>query len=195
MKLVLFDFDGTLTKKDSFIDFIIFYKGRIKFYKGLIYNSPMLFLYALKIIDNSSAKEKLFSYFFKFENKHIFQNTSERYAKERLERILRPKGIEQIKWHKDNNHKIIIVSASIENWIDPWCQKNNIELIATKIEIKNNVLTGNFLTKNCYGKEKVKRLKNMVDLKNYEEIYSYGDSKGDNELLAISDFPIYKPFR
>ena len=83
----------------------------------------------------------------------------------------------------------------MECWVKPWCDKNNIDLISTRLEVKDNKLTGKFATKNCYGREKVNRVKEAYDLSQYNHIYAYGDSRGDRELLALADESFYKPFR
>ena len=67
MKLALFDFDGTIYKADSFIDFIRFVKGDFKTLFGIIILAPMLIMYKLKFISNHAAKIKVFTYFFKGE--------------------------------------------------------------------------------------------------------------------------------
>ena len=103
--------------------------------------------------------------------------------------------MEKIVWHKEQGHKVVIVSASIECWLKPWCDKNGLGLIATKLEIKDGRVTGKFLTKNCYGIEKANRVKEGYNLDDYDYIYAYGDSRGDKELLALAHESHYKPFR
>ena len=70
-----------------------------------------------------------------------------------------------------------------------------MDLIATRLEIKDDLMTGKFLTKNCYGIEKVNRVKEAYNLDDYDCIYVYGDSRGDKELLELADKSFYKPFR
>jgi len=79
------------------------------------------------------------------------------------------------------------VSASMQSWIQPWCDKNNIELLSTQLEFKDGKVTGRFLTKNCHGKEKENRIKELLHVEDYETIYAYGDSSGDTEMLALAD--------
>ena len=68
-------------------------------------------------------------------------------------------------------------------------------ILGTQIEEKDGLLTGRFLTKNCYGEEKVNRLlKKYPNRKDYH-LMAYGDSQGDKELLAFADEAHYKPFR
>jgi HAD superfamily hydrolase (TIGR01490 family) len=114
-----------------------------------------------------------------------------------IDKILRPKAMEALKLHKKNGDKIVIISASIENWIKPWAEKADVHtLLATKIEKnESDVLTGRFLTKNCYGREKVNRL--LAEFPNRSEyrLVAYGDSRGDRELIDFADEGYYNKFK
>jgi HAD superfamily hydrolase (TIGR01490 family) len=137
----------------------------------------------------------MLSYFFKGMSEEKFMKVANEYSLKHIDTILRPKAMEKIAWHKEQGHKIVIVSASIECWLKPWCDKNNLDLIATKLEIKDGRVTGKFLTKNCYGIEKENRVQEQYNLDDYDHIYAYGDSRGDKELLELADESFYKPFR
>ncbi len=195
MKLALFDFDGTITTDDSLIKFIRFVVGDFKTIWGMVVLSPMLVIYKLKLIPNYKAKQYMLSYFFKGMSEEKFMKVANEYSLNHIKTILRPKAMEKIVWYKEQGHKIVIVSASIECWLKPWCDENNLDLIATKLEIKDGIVTGKFLTKNCYGIEKANRVKEVNDLSDYDYIYAYGDSRGDKELLELADESFYKPFR
>jgi len=157
--------------------------------------SPMLIAYKLKVIPNYKAKEYMLSYFFKGTSEKKFMQVANEYSLKHIDTILRPKAMEKIAWHKEQGHKTVIVSASIECWLKPWCDENSLELIATKLEIKDGIVTGKFLTKNCYGIEKAHRIHEEYNLSDYDHIYAYGDSRGDKELLELADESFYKPFR
>ena len=118
--LVIFDFDGTITSKDSLIDFIQYAVGKQTFYLGLLKLSPMLTAYALKLIPNHIAKEKLIAHFFKGWEADYFQTTADKYSIEQIEKIIRPKGIKKITWHQQQGHKVVIVSASMESWLKKY---------------------------------------------------------------------------
>jgi len=193
--LALFDFDGTISVKDSLIEFIKYAVGKPRYYLGLFYLSPMLFAYKLKIIKNHRAKEIFLSYFFKDWNSNHFMDIASRYSLDKLDDIVRDKALDRIKWHKYQGDKIVIVSASIECWLIDWCKREELSLISTKLEYKDNKLTGKFSTPNCYGKEKVRRIHDIYHLGDYDIIYAYGDSVGDKELLELATKPSFKPFR
>ena len=195
MTIAFLDFDGTITTDDSLIKFIRFVVGDTKFIWGMTLLSPMLTAYKLKLIPNYRAKQYILSYFFKGMAKEKFMQVAKEYSLKHIDTILRPKAMEKIAWHKEQGHKIVIVSASIECWLKPWCNENNLDLIATKLEIKDGIVTGKFLTKNCYGIEKANRVQEQYNLSDYDHIYAYGDSRGDRELLELADEKFYKPFR
>lgn len=196
MKTIVFiDFDGTITTDDSLIKFIRFVVGDVKFIWGMILLSPMLTTYKLKLIPNYKAKQYMLSYFLKGMSEEKFMRVANEYSLKHIGTILRPKALEKIAWHKEQGHKIVIVSASIECWLKPWCDINDLDLIATKLEIQYGIVTGKFLTKNCYGIEKVNRVNERYNLSEYDHIYAYGDSRGDRELLELANEKFYKPFR
>ncbi len=156
MILSLFDFDGTITTDDRLIKFIRFVVGDIKAAWGMFLLSPMLITYKLKIIPNYKAKQWMLSYFFKGMDGQQFLKDAEEYSLNHIDTMLRPKAMEKIAWHKEQGHKVVVVSTSIKSWLKPWCDKNDLDMIATKIEIKDGIVTGKFLSKNCYGIEKAK---------------------------------------
>jgi HAD superfamily phosphoserine phosphatase-like hydrolase len=108
---------------------------------------------------------------------------------------VRPKALIEIREHQATGAKVIVVSASAENWVQPWCAQHNIECLATKLEVINNKITGRISGFNCYGAEKENRIRSCFELKDYEEIIAYGDSGGDLEMLALAQQQHYKPFR
>lgn len=195
MKIAFFDFDGTITTDDSLLKFIRFVVGDFKFMQGLAVLSPVLFLYKLKVIPNYKAKQMMLSYFFKGMSEKSFIEVAKKYSLEHIDSIVREDAMKQIQWHHANGHKVVVVSASLECWLHPWCEKNGLELIGTRLKVIDGIITGRLLTKNCYGIEKVNRIKGKYNLEEYEYIYVYGDSRGDREMLKLADEACYKPFR
>ena len=194
-RLALFDFDGTITTDDSLIKFIRFVVGDTRFATGMVLLSPMLTAYKLKLIPNYRAKQYMLAYFFKGMPEEKFIRVASEYSLDHIDTILRPEAVKKIAWHKEEGHKIVVVSASIECWLKPWCDRHELELIGTKLEIADGIVTGSFLGKNCYGIEKANRVREQYNLDDYGHIYAYGDSRGDKELLALADEHLYKPFR
>jgi HAD superfamily hydrolase (TIGR01490 family) len=193
--IAFFDFDGTITTRDTLLEFIKYCKGNNAFYAGFLINSPFLLAYKLKIISNQAAKEKVLQHFFKNTSVDSFRVLCEKFAAEIIPGLIRPGATAEIKRLQEEGQTVVIVSASPENWISPWAQKIQVELIATQLEIKSGSITGKIAGKNCHGTEKVSRIKSRYSLGDYAEIAAYGDTKGDLPMLALAKHPVYKPFR
>lgn len=193
-RLVLFDFDGTITTKDTFIEFIRFYHGNFKFASGLGFMLPVLLLYKFKIIPNWKAKEIVLTWFFKGQDEDRFNKICREFSTSVLPRLIRPGALAELKKY-GNESEIVVVSASAENWVSPWCKENNLKIIATELETIQGKLTGKINGKNCFGEEKAIRILERYSLASYDEIIAYGDSSGDKEMLALAHKHFYKPFR
>ncbi len=193
--IAFFDFDGTITCKDTLFEVIKYQKGSLALYLGLLKLSPWLIAFKLQIISNDTAKQKLLTHFFKDTQFTDFQNKCNAFIEHKLPGLIRYQALQQIKEHLQNNILVVVVSASAGNWIEGWCKKNNIICIATKLEIREGKLTGKIEGKNCYGTEKVNRIKALFSLNAYETIMAYGDTKGDKPMLSLATFAHYKPFR
>lgn len=193
--IALFDFDGTITTKDTFVAFIKFSKGAVACYSGFLLFTPLLIAMKLRLYPNWKAKQKLFAYFFKGETIDQFEAWGCGFATV-IDKLLRQEALGAIERHRFHAQKCYIVSASIENWIRPWADRAGFEaVIATKIEVDGNGrLTGRFSSKNCHGQEKVNRVKETIpDFSIYKTI-AYGDSNGDRALLAFADEAFYRTF-
>jgi len=192
--IAAFDFDGTITKRDTLPFFIWFAVTINRLLTGTMLIAPFVVLFKLKFIPNYKAKERLFKTFFAGIELDKFNILSEKFSSN-IEKIVNPAALEKIRWHQQRGHEVIIISASAENWIRPWATAHGIDtILATRLEVKNNFITGNFLTKNCHGPEKVQRLlEKYPDRENYI-LYAYGDSNGDKELLALADESFYRSF-
>ncbi len=195
MILALFDFDGTITKKDSLIQFIIFANGYSKFVFGMFLLSPVLLAYKMKWIKNYRAKEFVLSFFFKDWDVDKFLDKATAFADTRLNDYVYRDALQRIKWHQGQGHQVVVVSASIDWWLAPWCQENNLGLIASKLRTANGKITGQLSGRNCYGPEKVNRIREEINLARYSRIYAYGDSSGDKEMLSLADKQFYKYFK
>lgn len=192
--LLLFDFDGTITKEDTLFTFAKYYHGSIKFTFGLLILSPIFILHLLKIIPNQKTKEIFLTWFFKNERIESFDKRCVNFSSS-IEAIVRPKARIELLKHKTLGDQITIVTASPENWVKPWCDLNGFHCIATKLEVQNKRVTGKIDGLNCFGPEKERRIKSEIDLSHFDKIIAFGDSSGDLEMLNLAHKKFYRPFR
>ena len=194
-QIAFFDFDGTITNRDSLADLIRFIKGRKAFYIGLIAISPWLLLFSLGWLDRQKAKEKMLSHFFGGTPLSAFNEHCHKYSLNRISQIVNPQAMDRLLWHKKQGHEVVIVSASPLNWLAPWCHENGFACIATRLETSDGKITGRIDGLNCHGEEKVRRISQTYDLGRYDDIYGYGDTHGDKPMLSLAHHAFYKPFR
>lgn len=192
--IAFFDLDGTVTSKDTLPAFLKFIKGATRYYFALVVLSPVLAFYVLGFISNHRAKEILLSYFLKGFDAEKFGLLCRHFVEVKFPSLLRKEALQEIRRHLQNNTQVVIVSASPENWISPWCKHYNISCIATKLQVKDGKLTGKIEGKNCHGDEKVRNILKTYNLSHYSKIYAYGNSKGDLPMLSLATDSYYKPF-
>ncbi|MDA3076952.1 HAD-IB family hydrolase [Campylobacter sp. JMF_04 NA10] len=194
MKLVCFDFDGTITRDDSLLEFIAYVVGFKKFFHGIFRLSPILLGYKLGLCSNNFTRRRLMVHFFGGMSVDKFAKICKKYSTTHIEDIIKFEAMAKIKEYIANGDKVVIVTASLEDWLAPWCKENGLELLGTKIEKKGGVITGEIEGLNCYGAQKVARIKEAYDLSEFEKIIAYGDSRGDKEMLEFADEAHFRAF-
>ena len=191
--LALFDFDGTICTKDSLEIFIKKLIGKHNYYLlAISYLPEYLFTYLGKL-DRSTLKQKLLHKVFKNYNEEHLLKIGIDVSNEIINRYQKNEAMSKLKWHIKQNHDVWIVSASLDIWLAPWAKLNKVNLICTESFFKDNYFHG-FRNENCNGINKVKQIQERINLKAYRNIYAYGDSAGDKEMLNIANMKFFKKF-
>lgn len=194
-QIYIYDFDGTLTRRDSFLDFIRYTCGSRSLYCGLLLFSPLLILMKLRLYANGRAKERLFTHFFQGMSIRVFDDLCAKYGLSRADLLLDAarKAVNEV---ASNGYRIFIVSASVDRWVLPFFRDvPNVTVIGTQIEVENGLITGRFSTPNCYGAEKVRRIQALLPYREQYKLIAHGDSRGDKEMLNYADQGYFRPFR
>jgi phosphatidylglycerophosphatase C len=192
MRLALFDFDGTISSRDTTSDFIVQSCGKRRALLGLIRLSPVFLAYSLKRISHHEAKQATIKYYFGDWEKEAFIDAAHLYARHVIPGIIRPEALNRIRWHLDMGHIIAVVTGSLEILLKEWCTGLGIDLIATGVDLGSARI--GLSTRNCFQEEKARRIREKYALESFDIIYAYGDSPGDNEMLALADKKYYKRF-
>ena len=190
--IAFFDFDGTITTKDSMLEFTKYTHGLIKYFFGMCLLLPWLIGMKINIVSRTKGKERFISYFFKHTSILKFNADCLFFTEKILPRFIKKNALFEINKHKKNNVQVVVVSASAENWVAPWCVQNDLLFICTKLKIEHGEITGSLLGQNCNGSEKVNRIKAVFDTADYKNIYCYGDSYGDTEMLELATHRYYR---
>ncbi len=192
MKLHLFDFDGTISKSDSMLEFLK-YLHKYNYYIILIKSIPAYIKFKINLISKKEFKVIFLKNFLSNFSKNDLESSAKNFLKIYYGH-LKISAINYIKSLKKNdNNKIVIVSASLDIWIKPIADHLGVNSITTISDFKNDVFFG-FKGENCWGMEKVKRIKSIYNLSDFTEICAYGDSMGDIEMLNIAHIKKFKYF-
>lgn len=192
--LVAFDFDGTLTCRDSFMAFLRWRAGSARFLLGLVRLGPATAAYAshrdrgrLKI---AAAREFLGGL-----TVEELSASAEAFAAAEATHLLRPDALRCWRGWGDRNARRLIVTASPEIIVAPFARTLGAEMvIGTRMAVDvAGRITGDFDGENCRGEEKVRRLQAAFG-PDVRLAAAYGDTAGDREMLAISDEPGYRVF-
>jgi phosphatidylglycerophosphatase C len=185
-----FDFDGTLARRDTLMPFLRQARGmaRVVVAAGRA---------GLASRDRDRLKVAAVGHLFRGFPAGRLDELGRDYV-QTLVRLLRPEMVERLRWHQDEGHAVVIVSASLGVYLRPLAQRLEIDA-ALAVELvcdAAGLLTGEVVGQlNTRGPEKVARLRSWTDQRfgpaQRYELWAYGDSPGDAELLAGADHPTW----
>lgn len=189
-----FDFDVTVTTRDTFVPFLERAFGRCRVYSTFFRLSPAALKVALGLSSRDRFKEALVEALFLGESVSVLRQVGRAHA-EAIETLIRPAALRRIEWHRKLGHRIVMVSASLDLYLEPLAEKLRFDdLLCTKLSRRELSFDGNLDGANCRGLEKFKRLESLLGDLSGVELYAYGDSAGDKEMLAAADHPYYRAF-
>ena len=165
----IFDFDKTIYRGDSSFEFLWFnLRRRPAFIVDAMRFVWSVGLYFLGLKTKLEAKEALFGYLPKIKN--IDETVADFWQEKQLE-----------KWYlKTQQADDVVISASPRFLIEPFLHQAGVQhIITTEVDPK----TGKFLSPNCYGVEKVTRLRAEFPKKHFARAYS--DSLSDLPMLRL----------
>ena len=194
--IAAFDFDGTLTRRDTLFPFLLHVAGPVKFSYKILLLLVTLAGYALGLIRNDKAKIKVLRCFLANMEMATLQQYALQFAEIKLPSLLRNEAMQRLAWHRQQGHRCVVVSASLEIYLRPWASKAGFDdILGSRLEtLADGRTTGNLLGENCFGAEKIRRLETLLGTLDNFTLYAYGDSRGDKELLSAADYPFYKKF-
>ncbi|HAS6037462.1 TPA: HAD-IB family hydrolase [Vibrio vulnificus] len=187
MHLALFDFDGTITHEDMFSLFLKHSASPQRKWLGRIAIMPFYTLYKLKLLPAHVMRPIASWVAFRGRDAHQLKQLGKRFAAEVIPHYLRVEAMEKLAWHQAKGDRIILVSASLDLYLAPWCQTQGIELLCSEMKIHHTALTGTYLNGDCSQTRKVARVKAHCDIDQYPRIYAYGDTDEDRPMLALAD--------
>lgn len=193
--IAAFDFDGTLTVRDSFRAFLAWRFDTHRLIWGLLRLTPAFLRYAWRQ-DRGRLKASLVAEFLAGRSIVELEADAERFAEVAARRLLRPDAVQTWRdWGRRGACRVI-VTASPDVLVGPFARRLGADvLIGTRLGLDaEGRLTGALDSPNCRGAEKVVRLKAAFG-EDVRLAAAYGDTAGDREMLAIAEVRSYRVFR
>lgn len=192
--VALFDFDGTITTRDSLLPFLWYLYGFWGVLRIVLLAFPKIVGFLCYQSSRQDAKEALLAAAFGGLTPEELSPKAQRYVEDRLFELVQPEAIERLQWHQQQGHRCIVVSASPSLYLKYWVTGHDpLELLCSNLAVNNEGrFTGKLVGKNCWGPEKVKRIEKLLGSLDGYAVYAYGDSRGDKEMLDIADYPYFR---
>ncbi|WP_254200784.1 HAD family hydrolase [Lysobacter sp. MMG2] len=186
MNLALFDFDGTLTDRELFPDFMRFAVTPRRLAIGRVLLAPLVIGYKLGLVNGRITRACIVAYAFRGRSQHELSDAGERFAREIIPAALRPEAMTRLQWHREQGDTVVVVSGAFDLYLSHWCAQHGVELMCSSLESRDGVMTGRYAGAQCAGEEKARRVRERYDLARFKTVYAYGDTREDRELLALA---------
>jgi HAD superfamily hydrolase (TIGR01490 family) len=192
--LSVFDFDGTLTRHDSFVPFLRFAFGRRAFAMRLAKLTLSSLLYVGRRISRDELKARLVRAFLTGVQTAWVQTKADEFCTLFWPRLMRPAGLHCVAMEISAGATVTLCSASPALVLRPFADRLGVSLIATELEEVDGFLTGNILGNNCRCVFKVMRLEEKYGPLTAFRVRAWGDTRGDHELLAAAQDAHWRQF-
>jgi phosphatidylglycerophosphatase C len=192
-----FDFDGTLTRRDTLFPFLALSLGWPRLLWVLLLSGPWLIAYILGLMSNHQAKARVLKVSLAGRSQEVVERKARHFVEQYLPGQWEPWGMAQLLQHRQMGHRCVVVSASPGIYLHLLAANLKMDgLLCTEMIVKNGCYTGAMATPNCHGEQKVLRLQDWLrdtfpaDVQPL--IYAYGDSVGDVPMLRLADHAWYR---
>jgi phosphatidylglycerophosphatase C len=188
-----FDVDGTLTTRDCVRPFLERVAGRHRLVTSLM-RRPLATLVAAVRRDRDRFKEIIVGGSLRGKLITDVESTGEQFAQYVLVNWLRPDTLRRLRWHQQSGHHTVIVSASLAAYVRPLALRLGIDDVLCTDSTRSGDRYGDRLIgPNCRADEKRRRLDLWLEERRWgnAEVWAYGNSAGDRELLARADHAVW----
>ncbi|GLQ93366.1 HAD family hydrolase [Dyella acidisoli] len=192
MNLALFDFDGTITSRETFGAFIRFAAPRRRRVLGAPFFAPLVAGYRLGLLSGSEIRARVVHFGFRGLHADELGRAGQRFAEEILPATVRPTALARIRWHRSQGDKVLVVSGALDVYLSPWCKQHGLDLICSRLHVEKGLLSGRFLGSQCVNAEKSRRVRELCVPEHFPIIYAYGDTKEDLDMLAMAHRKFYR---
>ncbi|APP08865.1 HAD-IB family hydrolase [Vibrio harveyi] len=184
--LALFDFDGTITDEDMFSLFLHYSVTGPRKWLGNIIILPFYAMYKAGFLP--ARRMRPIASFVAFAGRQTdeVKTLGARFAQEIIVQHIRPEAKTRLDWHHAQGDTIVVVSASLNAYLKPWCDTQGYHLLCSELLGNSTRISGLYHSKDCSLERKVERVQAKFDVSQYQAIYAYGDTHEDIPMLKLA---------
>lgn len=191
MDLALFDFDGTLTTRETFPDFMRYAVARPRLLAGGVLLAPVVFGYRRGWVAGNPTRASIVQVGLRGVDAARLRAQGEAFARDLLPAVLRAEAMARLQWHRERGDRIVVVSGGLDVYLAPWCAAQGVEVLCSVLTERNGRITG-YAGAQCVGEEKVRRVRALCDPQAYPAVHAYGDTHEDLAMLAMAHHRTYR---
>ncbi len=187
-----FDMDHTITWENSGLSFVRYARTHgLVDTRHVLMSMFKIILYRLSLLNIERWYER---------NMEMLSGTSiedmkqfcSQWFDETMKKAIFREAFDLMRDHKTKGHRIVIISNSPIFFVQPMADLLGIQdIICTRVEIRDQTLTGRIIKPLCYGEGKMLYARTWAEDNgiNLKMCYFYTDSYFDIDLLKVVGFP------
>ena len=195
-----FDFDGTVTDRDTLVPFLVLAFGRARVAGAFAALAFTGLGWLLRLVTIDEFKRRVLRRLVAGAPAQRLRALGPVHARA-CAAWLRPGAPDCIRWHRTQGHLLVLVSSTLDLYLDAVAAELGFDhVLCSRLEVRRDGaaverFSGEIEGRDCTGAEKLRRLTALLGERGSFELHAYGDSAGDRELLAAADHPHFRPFR
>lgn len=184
-RIAVFDLDGTLTRVDTFLPFLVTFAFKRRMAWRIVVIPFVVLAYLLKLLRDHQAKQLLMRFFLGGQTRDQIDRHASEFSRTWVGRRLHPLCVERLRHHQEQGDRVVIVSASPDVYVPEVARLLGVEeTVCTRVKWDNDRCLGTIDGKNCKREAKIEMLVEYLgEDAAPEHMISYGDSRSDLPLL------------
>ena len=192
MDLALFDFDGTITHRETMPGFVRAATRPTRLKVGMVVLAPLVIGFKYRIVPGTVVRAAICWFGFRGVPVEELEHHGAAFAQSVLPTTLRPEAVARIAWHKARGDRVVVVSGGLDVYLSHWATSHGLELLCSSLEQRAGRLTGFYKGAQCVRDEKVRRVRALCSTQDFGKVYAYGDTPEDHAMLAMADEAYYR---
>ena len=187
--LAVFDLDGTLVSRDTFLPFLLAFAWKRRRMRPLLTLPVYLGLYACRLLSDRAAKERILVSFLRGHAKRETAEDAAWFARTWVPPRLRQDVVSKLREHQRSGHRVVLLSASPDVYVPAIARELGItEVVCTRVAGDNTTWDGALVGGNCKGAAKLDRLREYLGCDRWAaESFAYGDRPHDLPVLRWAE--------